>query len=107
MKIQRSPLFCAKHTVVKKDPGRARQNSLATAGTNFTKPGAQNKEISVVRMKHDFQIGFIVIITQRDATASMVHLSSQIAFQEKRKSDAGGGAPKGVCVKRIGEVSSM
>ena len=24
-------------------PGRARQNSLATAGTNFTKPGAQNK----------------------------------------------------------------
>ena len=29
--------------IVKKDPGRARQNSLATAGTNFTKPGAQNK----------------------------------------------------------------
>ena len=29
--------------VVKKDPGRARQNSVATAGTNFTKPGAQNK----------------------------------------------------------------
>ena len=39
--IQRSPLFCA--NIVKKDPGRARQNSLATAGTNFTKPGAQNK----------------------------------------------------------------
>ena len=27
----------------KKDPGRARRNILATAGTNFTKPGAQNK----------------------------------------------------------------
>ena len=39
--LQRSPLFCA--NIVKKDPGRARQNSLATAGTNFTKPGAQNK----------------------------------------------------------------
>ena len=39
--VQRSPLFCA--NIVKKDPGRARQNSLATAGTNFTKPGAQNK----------------------------------------------------------------
>ena len=24
---------------VKKDPGRARQSRLATAGTNFTKPG--------------------------------------------------------------------
>ena len=40
-KVQRSPLFCA--NIVKKDPGRARQNSLATAGTNFTKSGAQNK----------------------------------------------------------------
>ena len=39
--VQRSPLFCA--NIVKKDPGKARQNSLATAGTNFTKPGAQNK----------------------------------------------------------------
>ena len=32
--IQRSPLFCA--NIVKKDPGRVRQSSLATAGTNFT-----------------------------------------------------------------------
>ena len=39
--LQRSPLFCA--NIVKKDPGRARQKSLTTAGTNFTKPGAQNK----------------------------------------------------------------
>ena len=39
--VQRSPLFCA--NIVKNDPGRARQNSLATAGTNFTKPAAQNK----------------------------------------------------------------
>ena len=31
------------HGVVKKDPGRASRNSLSTAGTNFTKPGAQNK----------------------------------------------------------------
>ena len=30
-------------SIVKKDPGRAKQNSLATAVTNFTKPGAQNK----------------------------------------------------------------
>ena len=41
MYIQRSPLFCA--SIFKKDPGRARQNSLATAGTNFTKPGVHNK----------------------------------------------------------------
>ena len=27
----------------KKDPGRAGQKSLATAGTNFTKPGTHNK----------------------------------------------------------------
>ena len=39
--LQRSSLFCA--NTVKKDPGRARQNSLATAGTNFTKPGALSK----------------------------------------------------------------
>ena len=39
--LQRSPLLCA--NIVKKDPGRARRNSLATARTNFTKPGAQNK----------------------------------------------------------------
>ena len=30
-------------SIAKKDPGRTRQSSLATAGTNFTKPGAQNK----------------------------------------------------------------
>ena len=41
MYVQRSTLFCA--NIVKKDPGKARQNSLATAGTNFTKPGAHNK----------------------------------------------------------------
>ena len=40
--VQKSPLFCA-NIVVNKDPARARQNSLATAGTNFTKLGAQNK----------------------------------------------------------------
>ena len=34
-------MFCA--NTVKKDPARARQKSLATAGTNFTKHGAQNK----------------------------------------------------------------
>ena len=38
----RGLLYCAQN-IVKKDPGRAWQNSLATAGTNFTKPGAQNK----------------------------------------------------------------
>ena len=38
--VQRSTLFCA--NIVKKDPGRARQNSQATAGTNFTKPGAHS-----------------------------------------------------------------
>ena len=36
-------LLYSAQNIVKKDPGRARQNSLATAGTNFTKPGAQNK----------------------------------------------------------------
>ena len=39
--VQRSTLFCA--NISKKDPGRARQKSLATAQTNFTKLGAQNK----------------------------------------------------------------
>ena len=39
--IQRSPLFCA--NIVKRDPGRARQNGLAAAGANFIKPGAHNK----------------------------------------------------------------
>ena len=34
--VQRSPLFCA--SIVKKDPGRAKQTSLATAVANFTKP---------------------------------------------------------------------
>ena len=38
----RGLLYSAQSTF-KKDLGRARQNSLATAGTNFTKPGAQNK----------------------------------------------------------------
>ena len=40
--IYRGPLHSAQN-IVKKDPGRARHNSLVTAGTNFTKPGAQNK----------------------------------------------------------------
>ena len=42
--IQRSTLFCA--NIVKKDLGRARQNSLATARTNFTHhivPGVTDK----------------------------------------------------------------
>ena len=30
-------------SIVKKDPGMTLQDSLATAGTNFTKPGAHNK----------------------------------------------------------------
>ena len=38
----RGLLYSVQNTF-KKDPGRARQSSLATAGTNFTKPGAQNK----------------------------------------------------------------
>ena len=40
--IYRVRLHFAQSTF-KKDPGRARWNSLATEGTNFTKPGAQNK----------------------------------------------------------------
>ena len=40
--LYRGLLYSAQN-IVKKDPGRARQNSLATAQTNFTKPGAQNK----------------------------------------------------------------
>ena len=37
--VYRGLLYSAQ-SIVKKDPGRARQNILATAGTNFTKPGA-------------------------------------------------------------------
>ena len=40
--MYRGPLYSAQN-IVKKDPSRARQKSLATAGTNFTKPGAHNK----------------------------------------------------------------
>ena len=40
--MYRAQLYSAPSTL-KKDPGRARQKSLATAGTNFTKPGAHNK----------------------------------------------------------------
>ena len=40
--LYRGLLYSAQN-MVKMDPGRARQNSLATAGTNFTKPGAYNK----------------------------------------------------------------
>ena len=40
--MYRGRLYFAQ-SLVKKDPRRTRQNSLATAGTNFTKPGAQNK----------------------------------------------------------------
>ena len=36
-------LLYSTQNIVKKDPGRARQNSLATARANFTKPGAHNK----------------------------------------------------------------
>ena len=41
--IQYRGLLYSAQNIVKKEPGRACQNSLATAGTNFTKPGAQNK----------------------------------------------------------------
>ena len=40
--MYRGLLYSAQN-IVKKDPGRARQNSLATAGANITKPGAHNK----------------------------------------------------------------
>ena len=36
-------LLYSAHDIVKKDPGRAEQHTLATAVTNFTKPEAQNK----------------------------------------------------------------
>ena len=50
IQLQRFPLFCA--NIFKKDPGRAKQNSLATAGTNFTKPGAQNKGDLCITLLH-------------------------------------------------------
>ena len=40
--VYRGLLYSARN-IVKKDPGRGRQNSLGTTGTNFTKPGAHNK----------------------------------------------------------------
>ena len=42
LKVFRGLLYSAQN-IVKKDLGRAREISLATAGTNFTKPGAHNK----------------------------------------------------------------
>ena len=41
--LRRPPPHYSAQSTFKKDPGRARQNSLATVGTNFTKPGAHNK----------------------------------------------------------------
>ena len=41
LRNENSSEVCTK--IGKKDPGMAKQNSLATAATNFTKPGAQNK----------------------------------------------------------------
>ena len=43
--IQRSPLFCA--NIVKKDPGRARQNSLAAAKKTSLNLERKIKEIFV------------------------------------------------------------
>ena len=40
--IYRGLLYSAQD-ILKKDPGRAKLKSLATAVANFTKPGAQNK----------------------------------------------------------------
>ena len=42
MEVYRAQLYSAQSTF-KKNPGSAGQKSLATARTNFTKPGAQNK----------------------------------------------------------------
>ena len=36
-------LLYSAQDIVKKDPGRAKLKSLATAVANFTKPGAKNK----------------------------------------------------------------
>ena len=44
--------------IVKKDPGRAKQNSLATAVTNFTKPGAQNKVDPGTKITYYIQISY-------------------------------------------------
>ena len=50
-KLYRGLLYSAQN-IVKKDPGRAMQNSLVTAQTNFTKPGAQNKgDLCIVHIK--------------------------------------------------------
>ena len=42
-KLHYRGLFYSAQNIVKKEPGRARQNCLATAITNLTKPGAHNK----------------------------------------------------------------
>ena len=44
------------------DPGRARQNSLATAGTKFTKPGGQ-KKVDPCRMIRSYARTRPVIMT--------------------------------------------
>ena len=46
----RGQLYSAQ-SIVKKDPGRTRKNSLAIAGTNFTKPGAHdNVALCIVKI---------------------------------------------------------
>ena len=44
IRLYRGLLYSAQN-IVKKDSGRVRQNSVNTAGTNFTKPGAQHKVV--------------------------------------------------------------
>ena len=41
--IEYRGLLYSAQDILKKDPGRAKLKSLATAVANFTKPGAQNK----------------------------------------------------------------
>ena len=41
--LRRPPPHYSAQSTFKKDPDRARQNSLATVGTNFSKPRAHNK----------------------------------------------------------------
>ena len=70
--------------IVKKDPGRARQNSLATAGTNFTKPGAHNKgDLCTVS-------SFIILFLSRSSEDSKAH-----DIDSKRAISARGRIPSG------------
>ena len=67
--VQYRGFLCPAQNIIKKDPGRARKNSLATAGPNFTKPGAQNKgDLYSIKFSQRFFVQYIFKLSPSEAS---------------------------------------